>query len=155
MQYLANSGRDSGVWSQTQIFFQPRYPKHFRGWSRDWNWETSRSVASVIGNLESLGCLRCWNPSSIFCTKMFWEKSDCCNDLHWKLIAYLLKKYISQRTKLNGPLFCHYPGKPVTRSQFSSVLNKDLTFMGIGNIMIRSHSRGCIFSFDLRIILFK
>ena len=53
---------------------------------------------------------------------------------------YLLKKYISQRTKLNGPLFCHYSGKPVTRSQFSSVLNKDLTFMGIGNIMIRSHS---------------
>jgi hypothetical protein len=54
--------------------------------------------------------------------------------------VYLLKKYMSQRTKLNGPLFCHYSGKPVTRYQFSSVLNKALTFMGIGNLMIRSHS---------------
>jgi len=50
------------------------------------------------------------------------------------------KTYISQRPKLNGHLFCHYSGKPVTRYQFSSVLNKALTFMGISNLMIRSHS---------------
>ena len=36
--------------------------------------------------------------------------------------VYLLNKYTSQRIKLNGPLFCHYSGKP------------------IGNLMIRSHS---------------
>ena len=53
----------------------------------------------------------------------------------------LIKKYLLQRPNLKGPIFCHFGGKPVTRYQFSAVLNKVLKSLGIGNSAgFRTHS---------------
>lgn len=53
---------------------------------------------------------------------------------------YLLKKYLTRRSSNNGPLYCHFSGKPVTRYQFSVVLNKALRGMGIDSSKIKTHS---------------
>ena len=37
-----------------------------------------------------------------------------------------LREYLHVRSKGKGPLFCHVGGEPLTRSQFSSVLDKAL-----------------------------
>ena len=43
----------------------------------------------------------------------------------------LLKKYLGLRQNHPGPLYCHFDGSPVTRYQFSAVLNKALKFIGV------------------------
>jgi hypothetical protein len=43
----------------------------------------------------------------------------------------LLNKYLHVRPSFEGPLFCHYGGKLLSRYQFAAVLNKALNFIGI------------------------
>lgn len=51
----------------------------------------------------------------------------------------LLSQYLKVHPKHVGPLFCHFDGSPLTRYQFSSVLKKSLSAIGIfGNY--KSHS---------------
>ena len=52
----------------------------------------------------------------------------------------LLKKYLGLRQNHPGPLYCHFDGSPVTRYQFSAVLNKALKFIGVDTSFIRTHS---------------
>lgn len=54
--------------------------------------------------------------------------------------VHLLKKYLAMRPKVPGPLYCHFGGKPITRYQFASLLNKTLKFLGIDSSHIRTHS---------------
>lgn len=35
-----------------------------------------------------------------------------------------VQKYLNARSRFSGPLFCHYDGKPLTRFQFVSILQK-------------------------------
>ena len=42
----------------------------------------------------------------------------------------LTKQFLKVRPKVQGPLFCHFDGQPVTRYQFSSILNKVVKFIG-------------------------
>lgn len=41
----------------------------------------------------------------------------------------LLKEFLQVRPKVPGPLFCHFDGQPVTRYQFTSILNKVVKFI--------------------------
>ena len=52
----------------------------------------------------------------------------------------LLKKYIGLQQNHPGPLYCQFDGSPVTRYQFSAVLNKALKFIGVDTSFIRTHS---------------
>lgn len=52
----------------------------------------------------------------------------------------LLKRFMHDRPPLSGPLFCHFDGKPLTRRQFVSLLNKALACAGIENTRFTSHS---------------
>lgn len=52
----------------------------------------------------------------------------------------LLKNYLRERPDTNGPLFCHFNGKHVSRYQFSSVLNKALKVNGNKLDRYKSHS---------------
>ena len=51
----------------------------------------------------------------------------------------LLCRYIQQRPCIDGPLFCHFNGQPLTRFQFSSVLAKVIKFLGIKQV-VHPHS---------------
>lgn len=51
----------------------------------------------------------------------------------------LLKMYLQLRPKIDGPLFCHFSGEPLTKYQFRAILMKCLTFSGI-RANIKSHS---------------
>ena len=48
--------------------------------------------------------------------------------------------FLSIRPKLNGPLFCHHNGKPLTRYQFSSILKKSLTYANVNYQHYKTHS---------------
>ena len=50
----------------------------------------------------------------------------------------LLKHYL--RPSFEGPLFCHYGEKLLTRYQFAAVLNKALNFIRIDSSRIKTHS---------------
>lgn len=52
----------------------------------------------------------------------------------------LIEKYMLQRPKVQGPLFCHLNGGPMTRYQFSAMLSKALKFLKLESPFIRSHS---------------
>jgi site-specific recombinase XerD len=56
------------------------------------------------------------------------------------LSARLLKHYLHVRPSFEGPLFCHYGGKLLTRYQFAAVLNKALNFIRIDSSRIKTHS---------------
>lgn len=51
-----------------------------------------------------------------------------------------VQQFMRIRPPYSGPFFCHFSGQPVTRYQFSAVLKKALSSLGIGNLNIRSHS---------------
>lgn len=51
-----------------------------------------------------------------------------------------LQRYLSVRPKTNGPLFVHIDGSPLTRYQFTSVLNKAINLLGLSNSHYTSHS---------------
>ena len=51
-----------------------------------------------------------------------------------------LQSYLIMRPAFTGPLFCHYNKKPITRTQFVSVLHKALHFMGYPKNSFNSHS---------------
>ena len=48
--------------------------------------------------------------------------------------------YLSMRPKVSGPLLCHLNGKPLTRHQFSAILQKALTAIGPHLRNYKSHS---------------
>lgn len=52
----------------------------------------------------------------------------------------LLRDFMQNRPLIGGPLFCHFDGKPLTRYQFSSLLNRALSTLGITNSRHTSHS---------------
>ena len=52
----------------------------------------------------------------------------------------LLRRYIFLRSSVAGPLFCHFGGQPLTRSQFNSVLCKACGALGMDCSKYRSHS---------------
>lgn len=52
----------------------------------------------------------------------------------------LLRQYIAQRPKQDGPLFCHFSGLPVTKYQFRQMIFKCLNFLGMNRANIKCHS---------------
>ena len=58
------------------------------------------------------------------------------------LICPLLNvcNYLSQRPNIQGPFFCHFGGKPLTRFQFTTVLSKVLGVLGVNTKLYKSHS---------------
>ena len=52
----------------------------------------------------------------------------------------ILIKYLKGRPAGNGPLFCHFDSKPLTRYQFSSVLKHNLAVLSISGAQFTSHS---------------
>ncbi len=51
-----------------------------------------------------------------------------------------LLDFMAVRPFLAGPLFCHFDGRPLTRYQFTSVLDKAVKFAGFTGYCIRGHS---------------
>ena len=51
-----------------------------------------------------------------------------------------MMEYLKVRPTLNGSLFCHFGGAPLTRYQFSVMLNKALTCAGIESKDFKAHS---------------
>lgn len=51
-----------------------------------------------------------------------------------------LNEFLEVRPKIPGPLFCHFNGKTVTRYQFTAVLAKSLSFLGLNTHKFTSHS---------------
>lgn len=43
-----------------------------------------------------------------------------------------MRKYLEIRPRVDGPLFCHFNGEPLTRYQFSAILMKTLNLAGEG-----------------------
>lgn len=54
-------------------------------------------------------------------------------------IRYMLA-FLSMRPRINGPVFCHSDGSPLTRFQFSAVLNKATNAVGLHSHRYKSHS---------------
>ena len=52
----------------------------------------------------------------------------------------LLQSYLHDRPPYDGPLFCHYDGRPLSRYQISSVLTKSLRILGVDSTMYSTHS---------------
>ncbi|MEW8547200.1 MAG: tyrosine-type recombinase/integrase [Candidatus Thiodiazotropha sp.] len=53
----------------------------------------------------------------------------------------LMKKFLQVRPKTQGPLFCHFGGQPITRYQFTTILNKVVKFTGSNlSSRIKGHS---------------
>ena len=52
----------------------------------------------------------------------------------------LLKSFLQIRPNLEGPLFCHFDGTPLTRYQFSALLKRLLSILGLRNPRLTSHS---------------
>ena len=48
--------------------------------------------------------------------------------------------FLDIRPAIQGPLFCHYGGTPLTRYQFSAILNKVLTIVGFDTRLYKTHS---------------
>lgn len=48
--------------------------------------------------------------------------------------------YLLARPEKSGPLFCHFSGAPLTRYQFSAMLNKTLDYAGIDSKHFKCHS---------------
>ena len=48
--------------------------------------------------------------------------------------------FLHVRPQISGPLFCHYGGKPLTRYQFSAVLDKAIVAIGLDKRFYKSHS---------------
>jgi hypothetical protein len=51
-----------------------------------------------------------------------------------------IQEYLSARPVIDGPLFCHFNHEPVTRYQFSAVLQRALQFAGINTGLFSAHS---------------
>ena len=51
-----------------------------------------------------------------------------------------LHKFLGIRPRIEGPLFCHFGGNPLTRYQFTAVLKKALCTLGIPQVNYSSHS---------------
>jgi len=51
-----------------------------------------------------------------------------------------MEDFLATRPSTDGPLFCHFSGAPLTRYQFSAILNKTLTYAGIDHSNIKCHS---------------
>lgn len=66
--------------------------------------------------------------------KIVQTNSSCCP-------LKLLKEYLHQRPCIKGQLYIHFGGRPVTRYQFASILNKSLQSLGIkDSSAFRTHS---------------
>lgn len=52
----------------------------------------------------------------------------------------ILRQYLGQRPKVPGPLFCHFDGNPLTRYQFSCILQKSIKLINPQLQGFRSHS---------------
>ena len=53
----------------------------------------------------------------------------------------LIKRYMQVRPKIQGPLFCHYSGEPLTRYQFATILQKVIRFSGFDTLStVKCHS---------------
>ncbi len=51
-----------------------------------------------------------------------------------------VEKFLVHRPDFSGPFFCHYGGKPMTRYQFTAVLLKVLSNIGVDTNVYKSHS---------------
>lgn len=51
-----------------------------------------------------------------------------------------LRKFLGIRPHIEGPLFCHFGGNPLTRYQFTSMLKRALCTLGISQTNYGSHS---------------
>lgn len=51
-----------------------------------------------------------------------------------------MTKFLEVRPNFPGPLFCHFGGKPLTRYQFSAVLDKVIVAIGLESKYYKSHS---------------
>ena len=51
-----------------------------------------------------------------------------------------MANFLQIRPQFMGPLFCHFGGKPLTRYQFSAVLDKAIIAIGLDNKYYKSHS---------------
>ena len=54
--------------------------------------------------------------------------------------AHTLLNYLKLRLKLEGPLFCHFNHKSVTRFQVSSMLKSTLRFLNLNEQDFNTHS---------------
>ncbi|CAG2196532.1 unnamed protein product [Mytilus edulis] len=52
----------------------------------------------------------------------------------------IMANFIKVRPPYLGPLFCHFDGSPLTRYQFSALLKRSLSVIGIENNGFKSHS---------------
>lgn len=52
----------------------------------------------------------------------------------------LLRTYVAARPSFQGPLFCHFGGNPMTRCQFSAVLQKACRALQLDTNRYKSHS---------------
>jgi site-specific recombinase XerD len=51
-----------------------------------------------------------------------------------------VNNFLDCRPKIDGPLFCHYDSKPLTRYQFSAILKRCLSILGVPQSNLASHS---------------
>lgn len=56
------------------------------------------------------------------------------------ILNELLSEYLRIRPNFQGPLFCHFGGKYLTAYQFSQMLNKCISQLGIDTNTFKSHS---------------
>ncbi|XP_055996171.1 uncharacterized protein LOC130054184 isoform X1 [Ostrea edulis] len=52
----------------------------------------------------------------------------------------IIQEYLAIRPSVQGKLFCHFSGQPLTRYQFTAVLNKVLSIIGLEGKKYKSHS---------------
>lgn len=51
-----------------------------------------------------------------------------------------MREYLQIRPRVDGPLFCHFNGEPLTRYQFSAILIKTLNLARVGGGNYKAHS---------------
>ena len=51
-----------------------------------------------------------------------------------------MRQFLQDRPAAGKALFCHFDGMPLTRSQFSSMLERTVAFAGLARTLFRSHS---------------
>lgn len=51
-----------------------------------------------------------------------------------------MHNYLQVRPYIDGQLFCHFDGTPLTSYQFSALLKRALNVLGIDNSQYKSHS---------------
>ena len=94
-----------------------------------------RSDVSIIDNKYAVVVLHCYktkqrgNPITL---KIPSERGTLCP-------VRSLSEYLKLRPPIDGLLFCHIDGSPVTRSQFVSVLGKGIRACSLGGVF-KSHS---------------